>query len=126
MTVHVLVVDPDPDLCRMVGVKLRQAGMAVTTRGDAGDVLALLTSQPVAAVVLDVSDAGAVGLGVCERIRLEPGLAHLPVLALTGRDRTADVVRAMRAGATGYLVKPFSPAELTARVLAMAVDTAAA
>jgi len=113
----VLVVDDDPPILRMLERTLTAEGYAVETAADGGAALAAVERAVPDVVVLDVAMPGLDGLAVCRRLR-RAGLA-LPVLLLTARDSVSDRVAGLDAGADDYLVKPFAPEELLARVRAL-------
>ncbi len=114
---RLLVVDDDPGLRRMLERTLAAEGFAVETAPDGGAALARIERSMPDLVVLDVAMPGLDGLAVCRRLR-ERGVAA-PVLMLTARDAVADRVAGLAAGADDYLVKPFAPEELTARIRAL-------
>ena len=109
----VLVVDDDPHARRQVRDTLRAAGYAPATTGEPGQVARLIEVKHPALVLLDLVLPGADGI---ELMRTLPGLADLPVIFVSAYGRGETVARALEAGAADYLVKPFSPAELVARV----------
>jgi two-component system response regulator MprA len=113
----VLVVDDDPPILRMLERTLTAEGYAVETAADGGAALAAVERAVPDVVVLDVAMPGLDGLAVCRRLR-RAGLA-LPVLLLTARDSVSDRVAGLDAGADDYVVKPFAPEELLARVRAL-------
>src|SRR5436190_3834568 len=113
----VLVVDDDAPILRMLQRTLAAEGYEVTTAGDGGAALAAVERAVPDVLVLDVAMPGLDGLAVCRRLRAK-GLA-VPVLMLTARDSVTDRVDGLDAGADDYLVKPFAPEELTARVRAL-------
>jgi len=121
----VLVVDDDAPIRRMLERTLRAEGYDVRVAADGGEALVSIERSAPDVVVLDVSMPGLDGLAVCRRLRAK-GL-KLPVLLLTARDAVGDRVQGLDAGADDYLVKPFAPEELAARLRAllrrgMAVD----
>ncbi len=113
----VLAVDDDPPILRMLERTLAAEGYRVTTAPDGGAALLAVERSVPDVVVLDVAMPGVDGLGVARRLR-ERGLA-LPILFLTARDAVADRVAGLDAGGDDYLVKPFAPEELAARVRAL-------
>jgi two-component system response regulator MprA len=113
----ILVVDDDAPIRRMLERTLGAEGYAVTSAPDGGGALAQLERATPDLVVLDVGMPGVDGLAVCRRVRSR-GLA-LPILLLTARDAVEDRVAGLDAGADDYLVKPFAPEELLARVRAL-------
>jgi two-component system response regulator MprA len=113
----VLVVDDDGPIRRMLERTLSAEGYEVASAADGGRALATLERTLPDLLVLDVTMDGLDGLAVCRRLRGK-GLA-LPILLLTARDTVEDRVAGLDAGADDYLVKPFAPAELLARVRAL-------
>jgi two-component system response regulator MprA len=115
--IAILVVDDDAPILRMLARTLTAEGYSVETAADGGAALAAVERAVPDVVVLDVGMPGLDGLAVCRRLR-RLGLA-LPVLLLTARDAVSDRVEGLDAGADDYLVKPFAPEELLARVRAL-------
>ena len=110
----VMVVDDDQDLAEMLGIVLTGAGIDVdlVSRGD--EVLDVFRNNPPDLVLLDVMLPGLDGIEVCKLIRAE---SMVPIIMLTAKDDTHDVVRGLEAGADDYMVKPFRhPSELIARI----------
>ena len=112
---RVLVVDDDPSLAEMLSIILQGEGMEVTVC-SAGDlaIRAFLESKP-DIVLLDVMLPGIDGVEVCRQIRAE---STVPIVMLTARTDTVDVVLGLESGADDYITKPFKPQELVARVRA--------
>jgi two-component system response regulator MprA len=117
VTATVLVVDDDGPILRMLQRTLAAEGYGVSAAADGGTALAAIERAMPDVLVLDVGLPGMDGLAVCRRLRRK-GLA-LPILLLTARDAVADRVVGLDAGADDYLVKPFAPEELLARVRAL-------
>ena len=112
-----LLVDDDPPIRRMLERTLSAEGYAVEAAADGGAALAAVERNLPDAIVLDVTMPGIDGLAVTRRLRAK-GL-RVPILLLTARDAVAERVAGLDAGADDYLVKPFDPDELTARVRAL-------
>ncbi len=112
---RVLVVEDDPSVRETATLLLERAGLWVTAVGDGQQALAELAQRPVDAVVLDVMLPVVDGFEVCRRIRRE---SQVPIVMLTARTSTGDVVAGLELGADDYLTKPFRGAELVARVRA--------
>jgi two-component system response regulator MprA len=112
----ILVVDDDRKLVDMLRLTLSYEGYQVLTAGDGREALALARGSRPDLVVLDWMLPGLDGVGVLRSLRSEDGT---PVLMLTARDTVADRVEGLDAGADDYLVKPFAPVELLARVRAL-------
>src|SRR5437588_9221367 len=116
-TTTVLVVDDDGPILRMLERTLSADGYDVTAASGGGEALAAVERSVPDLVILDIAMPGLDGLAVCRRLRGK-GLA-LPILMLTARDAVSDRVAGLDAGADDYLVKPFAPEELLARVRAL-------
>jgi DNA-binding response OmpR family regulator len=108
-----LVVDDDLALADVVSFTLRRAGYEVIVAHDGQMALDRWRSEQPDFLVLDLNLPRLSGLEVCQRIRAE---ADTPILILSVRDEDDDVVNGLRAGADDYIVKPFSPRQLVARV----------
>lgn len=115
---RILVVDDDATVAEVLTRYLEREGFAVDTVGDGEAALAAAASSPPDLVVLDLMLPGIDGLEVCRRLRAA-GTAHVPVVMLTARGDEGDRVAGLDIGADDYVVKPFSPRELTARVKAV-------
>lgn len=113
MTARILVVDDDTALAEMIGIVLRTEGFDPVFCADGAEALsAFQTSRP-DLVLLDLMLPGKSGIEVCAEIRAEAGT---PIIMLTAKSDTADVVRGLESGADDYVVKPFNPKELVARI----------
>jgi DNA-binding response OmpR family regulator len=114
---RVLIVDDDQRVRTMVAWQLEADGFAVTEAGDGAAALAQIEDNRPDLVVLDLSLPGVGGLDVLRRVREAEGTAApLPVIVLSGRSGETDRIIGLDLGADDYLVKPFSPGELAARV----------
>jgi len=113
----VLVVDDDAPVRRMLERTLGAEGYAVLAAPDGGAALAAVERGVPDLLVLDVAMPGLDGLAVARRLRGKR--LAVPILLLTARDAVADRVAGLDAGADDYLVKPFAPEELLARVRAL-------
>jgi two-component system response regulator MtrA len=115
MKACVLVVDDDPALAEMLGIVLRREGLEPVFVASGADALPTFRSTRPDLVLLDIMLPGRDGLDVCRELRSH---SNVPIVMLTARSDTLDVVRGLEAGADDYVVKPFKPAELVARVRA--------
>ena len=113
--VPVLVVDDDPETLRHVRDALSTAGYAPVLTGEPEEVPRLISTKKPHLVLLDLMLPGTDGIGLMHDI---PEMADLPVIFISVYGRDETIVRALEAGAADYIVKPFSAAELTARVRA--------
>jgi DNA-binding response OmpR family regulator len=114
-----LVVEDDPDIVELVTLYLSRDGWAVEAAGDGRSALQRLQGGGYELVVLDLQLPGLDGLSVCSEIRRHPATRTLPVVVITARGDEADRIVGLEIGADDYLVKPFSPRELVARVRAL-------
>jgi PleD family two-component response regulator len=112
----VLVADDDRDIVRFVEVNLKLEGFRVATAHDGDDALAKALSLSPNLVLLDVMMPRMDGYEVCSRLRADGRSAHIPVIMLTAKSLSADKVLGLTAGADDYIIKPFDPMELVARV----------
>lgn len=111
---HVLVVDDDPDLSEMLGIVLTGAGIDVDVVARGDEALEAFRKSSPDLVLLDVMLPGIDGIEVCKLIRME---SMVPIVMLSARGESEDIVRGLEAGADDYMVKPFRhPSELIARI----------
>ena len=113
MTSRILVVDDDTALAEMIGIVLRTEGFEPVFCADGARAVEEWRTQRPALVLRDLLRPGLAGSEIGSRIRAESGV---PVIMLTARSDTADVVRGLEVGADDYIVKPFNPKELVARI----------
>lgn len=116
MTERVLVVDDELPMANVVRSYLEREGFDVTLAQTGPDAVAAARTHDPAVIVLDIMLPGFDGLEVCKRIR---EFSDAYIIMLTARDEEVDKVVGLAMGADDYLVKPFSPRELVARVRAM-------
>ena len=109
----VLVVDDEPTVREVVVSYLRRDGHEVAEAGDGHKALELLDADPPDLIVLDMMLPGVNGLDILRRVR---AVSSIPVIMLTARAEESDRVAGLELGADDYVVKPFSPRELAARV----------
>lgn len=113
MAERILVVDDDTALAEMIGIVLDSEGYEPHFCADGALALDAFHEVVPDLVLLDVMLPGLDGISICQRIRAESGV---PIIMLTAKTDTADVVRGLEAGADDYIVKPFNPKELVARI----------
>ena len=123
MTHSVLIVDDDPHIRQLLAFALAKGGFETREAGDGEAALAAIAAAAPDLVILDINMPRMDGLGVCRRIR---AAGQLPILVLASRDDEIDRVLGIELGADDYVVKPFSPREVTARAAAILRRTAAA
>lgn len=112
---RVLVVDDDAALSEMLGIVLRGEGFEPVFCADGSEALAAFRDSKPDLVLLDLMLPGRDGIDVCRAIRAESGT---PIVMLTAKSDTVDVVVGLESGADDYVVKPFKPKELVARIRA--------
>jgi two-component system OmpR family response regulator len=112
----ILIADDDPHIRQLLAFALRKAGLDVVESGDGEAALNVIAAAPPDLLVLDINMPGMDGLEVCRRVR---AVSDLPILFLSSRDDEIDRVLGMELGADDYVVKPFSPREVVARVVAI-------
>ncbi len=116
MSERILIIEDDPRIADVLVKNLEASGYACTVAVDGGRGLAVIESQPPALVVLDLGLPGLDGLEVIRRVRR----AHaMPILVVTARDTEGDKLLGLEIGADDYVTKPFSTAEVVARVRAL-------
>lgn len=111
----VLVVDDDEALAEMIGIVLQNDGLETVFCYHGGEALEAFREHRPDVVLLDLMLPGMDGIEVCQAIRAE---SDVPIVMLTAKSDTSDVVRGLESGADDYVPKPFKPAELVARVRA--------
>jgi diguanylate cyclase (GGDEF)-like protein len=112
----VLVADDDPDILRFVEFNLKLEGYEVATAPDGEKALAAAQEMQPDLVILDVMMPKMDGFEVCERLRNDPRTKYMSIIMLTAKSLSADRVVGLTAGADDYIIKPFDPTELLARV----------
>ena len=115
MRARVLVVDDDPALAEMLGIVLRSEGFLPSFVADGERALNAFREARPDIVLLDLMLPGMSGIDVCRSIRGESGV---PIVMLTAKSDTVDIVLGLESGADDYVVKPFKPKELVARIRA--------
>jgi two-component system response regulator MtrA len=112
---RVLVVDDDAALAEMLGIVLRGEGFEPVFCSDGLSALEIFRASKPDVVLLDLMLPGRDGIDICRAIRAESGT---PIVMLTAKSDTVDVVVGLESGADDYIVKPFKPKELVARIRA--------
>jgi DNA-binding response OmpR family regulator len=112
----VLVADDDEDILLLVTTRLRRDGFDIISARSGDEALTLVRERRPALAVLDIGMPGLDGVQVLEQIRADDDLRAMLVVLLTAKAQESDVRRGFDAGADAYVKKPFSPADLSARV----------
>jgi two-component system alkaline phosphatase synthesis response regulator PhoP len=116
---RVLVVEDSQDIADLIRHYLERAGHTVDHVSSGASVVAQTRAVVPNLVILDLMLPGMDGLLVCQALRQEPATSAVPIIMLTARGEEADRIRGLELGADDYVVKPFSPKELVARVTAL-------
>ena len=112
----ILAVDDEANILDLLSFNLEASGYRVVTATTGEDALVVCTHERPAMVLLDIMLPGIDGLEVCRRIRQ---VSNLPILMITAKDEDADRILGLDIGADDYIIKPFSPGEVMARVRAV-------
>jgi two-component system alkaline phosphatase synthesis response regulator PhoP len=115
----ILVVEDEADIIEIIAYNLSREGFRVLSSRNGEEALDLARSQEPDLVLLDLMLPGMDGLEVCRQLKDEPRGAELPIIMVTAKGEESDVVLGLGVGADDYIVKPFSPRELVARVKAV-------
>ncbi len=110
----VMVVDDDQDLAEMLGIVLNGVGMEVDLVSSGDEAIEVFKNSQPDLVLLDIMLPGTDGIEVCREIRKQS--SRVPIVMLTAKSETHDIVKGLEAGADDYMVKPFKPSELVARI----------
>ncbi len=114
----IVIVEDDEDIRELLEYNLKKEGFLTQSFNDGIGVVEKLEVLPQAPhlVLLDLMLPGESGLSLCEKIRASDNLKHIPVLMVTAKGEESDIVYGLEKGADDYIIKPFSPRELIARV----------
>ena len=116
---RILLVEDERDIRDLVRYNLEQEGFVVDEAADADTALERIARRAPDLMVLDVMLPGMSGLELCRRMRAQPPTAAMPILMLTAKGAEVDRVLGLEMGADDYVVKPFSPREVVARIRAL-------
>ena len=119
MKTHILVIEDEAALVELIRYNLEKEGFRVSAANDGEEGLALLHENKPDLLVLDWMLPHVSGIEICRQIRRKTELRDLPVIMLTARGEEADRIRGLEVGADDYIIKPFSPSELVARIRAV-------
>ncbi|MBL6765297.1 MAG: response regulator [Verrucomicrobiae bacterium] len=112
----ILVAEDEPQTAQLIEFKLKQQGYTVTIVSNGEQALKMVGVSRPALIVLDGMMPVMDGFEVLRRLKDDAAMRNIPVIMLTARSRERDVVTGLELGASDYIIKPFSPAELVARV----------
>lgn len=115
----IAVIEAEQDLIALISYNLEREGYSVIVAYDGDDGFQTVTERNPDAVILDWMLPETSGIAICKRIRANTATAVMPILMLTALSEERDLIRGLDAGADDCMVKPFSPAELVARLNAI-------
>ncbi len=118
-TAHILVIEDDMDIQTLLEYNLQQAGYSVSLASDGEEGLMVARETTPDMILLDWMMPLMSGIEVLRRLRAKPQTAEIPIIMLTAKADETDRLRGLDDGADDYVVKPFSPAELIARIRAL-------
>ncbi|MDI6758192.1 MAG: response regulator [Candidatus Omnitrophota bacterium] len=116
MSIKILIVDDDPDIRDVLKLTLAEENYELFEAGDGEEALKIINAKPLNLVLLDYKMPKIDGRQVCRLVKKDLLLSHLPIIMVTGKGDTSDKVGGIDAGADDYVVKPFEPKELLARI----------
>lgn len=116
---RIMAVDDDPDVLGSLGRVLEFEGYETRLASSGPEALRIINEFDPEMLILDIIMPGMDGIAVCRQLRSDPNFIALPILFLTAKNTTDDVVDGLDAGADDYIIKPFEIAELTARIKAL-------
>jgi pilus assembly protein CpaE len=116
MGIRILAVDDNAINLKVVSITLQHAGYEVYTAQNGPQALELIDSIHPDVILLDITMPDMDGYEVCRRIRSNPATTHIAIMMLTAHDTLEEKIKGFESGADDYLIKPFQPAELQARI----------
>jgi len=113
---RILLVDDDPDILDVLEISLSEENYEILKAMDGEEAIRIIKSKPLDLVLLDYAIPKMNGRQVCMEVKKDILLRHLPIIMVTGKGEVSDKVGGIDAGADDYIVKPFEPKELLARI----------
>jgi diguanylate cyclase (GGDEF)-like protein len=113
---RILLVDDDPDILDVLEITLSEENYEILKASDGEEALCIIKSKPLDLVLLDYNIPRMNGRQVCLEVKKDLLLSHLPIIMVTGKGELDDKIGGINAGADDYIVKPFEPKELLARI----------
>ena len=116
MTARILIADDDPDIRDILKITLSEEDYETIEAENGEEALIIIRAKPLDLVLLDYKMPKLDGNQVCNLVKGDLLLAHLPIIMVTGKGETSDKISGINSGADDYIVKPFEPKELLARI----------
>jgi DNA-binding response OmpR family regulator len=107
-TAKILVIDDEPEITEIVETFLTENGFKVATENEPGRAVQKAKSFKPDVILLDIMMPGVDGYDICQALKADPHFANVPIIFLTGKDRTDDMGRSFKAGGDMFIKKPFS------------------
>jgi len=115
----ILIVEDEPPQAELLSYNLEREGYRTRVASDGDEALAMTSEDPPDLIVLDWMMPEISGIEVCRQLRRRADAKNLPIIMLTARGEESDRVRGLDSGADDYMIKPYSPAEMVARIRAL-------
>ena len=116
MSHHIVCIEDEEDIQEIIAFNLERAGYQVSLADNGSDGLELVRATRPDLVLLDVMLPGLNGMQVCKQLKSDAATSSIPILMLSARSEETDIIKGLTDGADDYITKPFSPAELVARI----------
>ena len=119
MKAHILIVEDDPSLSELLAYNFDSAGFKASVVSEGDEALPTILDEQPDLVILDWMLPNLSGIEICRQIRQHPDIKKTPIIMLTAKGEEAERIRGLETGADDYVIKPFSPSELIARIKAV-------
>lgn len=119
MKAHILIVEDDPSLSELLQYNLDNAGFKASVVSEGDEAISAIMEEEPDLIILDWMLPNLSGIEICRQIRQNTQTKRLPVIMLTAKGEESERIRGLETGADDYVIKPFSPSELIARVKAV-------
>jgi two-component system phosphate regulon response regulator PhoB len=119
MKAHILIVEDDPSLSELLAYNFDNAGFKASVVREGDEALPTIIDELPDLVILDWMLPNLSGIEICRQIRQHPDIKKTPIIMLTAKGEEAERIRGLETGADDYVIKPFSPSELIARIKAV-------
>jgi len=113
---RILVIEDDEDIQTLINHNLSREGFKITISGNGVEGLNKVRNDSFDCVILDLMLPGMDGLEICKKVKRDPKTQHIPIIMVTAKGEESDIIVGLELGADDYVVKPFSPKVLIARV----------
>ena len=122
MSKRVLIVDDEPDVLRLVALRLKKSGYEILAASDGKEGFDIISSEKPDLVLLDLRLPNMDGVDICKQVKNDEVLRHIPIILFTATSDIEVADKAKEAGANDYMVKPFEPDELLEKISGIIQD----